>query len=119
MTRKALALVLLMFVSSSLWAQSQVDGTWDFSMNSPMGAVSAKVIMKSEGSRLTGEFDLGGGRKWPIEEGTIDGSNIALSITRDGASMTYEMSASIEGDSIEGIASAMGTTVDWSMTRGN
>lgn len=119
MTGRVLALVLFMFASSSLWAQSQVDGTWDFSMNSPMGSASAKVIMKSEGSRLTGEFDLGGGRKWPIEDGTIDGSNIAFSITRDGASMTYEMSGTIEGDSIKGVASAMGTTIDWSMTREN
>ena len=104
MTRKVLTLVLFMFVSSSLWAQSEVDGTWDFSMDSPTGSASATVIMKSEGSTLTGEFDLGGGRKWPIEEGTIDGGNIAFSITRDGASMTYEMSGSIEGDSIKGVA---------------
>ena len=73
--------------------------------------------MASEGSQLTGEFDLGGGRTWPIEEGTIDGSNIAFSVNRDGASMTYEMSGSVEGDSITGVASAMGTTIDWSMTR--
>ena len=116
MTRTVLALVLL-FVSSSVWAQSQVDGTWDFSMDSPMGSATAKVVMASEGSQLTGEFDLGGGRTWPIEEGTIDGSNIAFSVTRDGASMTYEMSGSVEGDSITGVASAMGTTIDWSMTR--
>jgi hypothetical protein len=105
------------FVSSSLWAQSQVDGTWDFSMDSPMGAATATVVMESEGSQLTGEFDLGGGRTWPIEEGTLDGSDIAFSINRDGASMTYEMSGSVEGDSIKGVASAMGTTIDWSMTR--
>ncbi len=116
MTRTVLALVLL-FVSSSVWAQSQVDGTWDFSMDSPMGSATAKVVMASEGSQLTGQFDLGGGRTWPIEDGTIDGSNIAFSITRDGASMTYEMSGSVEGDSITGVASAMGTTIDWSMAR--
>jgi hypothetical protein len=88
-------------------------------MNSPQGSVTAKVIMKIEGAELTGEFDLGGGRTWPIEEGTIDGGDIAFSITRDGASMTYEMSGTIEGDSITGVASAMGTTIDWSMTRGD
>ena len=116
MTRTVLAL-LLVFVSSSLGAQSPVDGTWDFSMDSPTGSATAKVVMESEGSQLTGEFDLGGGRTWPIEEGTIDGNNIAFSVNRDGASMTYEMSGSLEGDSITGVATAMGTTIDWSMTR--
>jgi len=116
MTRTVLILVL-MLVSSSLWAQSPVDGTWNFSMDSPMGSATATVVMESEGSQLTGEFDLGGGRTWPIEEGTIDGNDIAFNINRDGASMTYEMSGSVEGDSIKGVATAMGTTIDWSMTR--
>lgn len=117
MLQKLSTLIMLMFVSSTLWAQTAVDGTWDFAMNSEMGAVNAKVMMKAEGAVLTGEFDMGNGRKWVIEDGTITGNAITFNINRDGASMTYVMSGSVDGNSITGNAAAMGTTVDWSMTR--
>ncbi|MDP6653829.1 MAG: hypothetical protein QGF90_17260 [Gammaproteobacteria bacterium] len=117
MIRKALMLALVTFASSTIWAQSPIDGTWNFSMDSPMGSISATVTMKSEGATLTGEFDMGGGRKWPIEAGTIEGNNISFEIDRDGASMTYVMNASVDGNSIIGTASAMGSVVDWSMSK--
>ncbi|MBT8146381.1 MAG: hypothetical protein KJN90_05965 [Gammaproteobacteria bacterium] len=119
MIKKALALVLFLF-ASPLWAQSPIDGTWNFTMSSPFGAVDAKVTMMTEGDKLSGEFDLGGGRKLTIEEGTVDGDNIAFSITREGAmTMTYEMSASVDGDSITGTALAMGSAAPWTMSRGS
>ena len=118
MNKKVITIVLITFASSVIWAQSQADGTWDFSMSSPFGAlISAKVTMKIEGATLTGEFDMGGGRKWPIEEGTVQGNEIAFKINRDGASMTYVMNATVDGNSIKGSASAMGSVVDWSMSK--
>jgi hypothetical protein len=94
-----------------------VDGTWNFEMSSPQGAVTCKVTMKAEGGTLTGEFDMGGGRVWPIEKGTVDGNDVTFEITRDGASMTYAMKGRLEGDTIKGAAAAMGVTVDWVMVR--
>jgi hypothetical protein len=117
MIKRLMVLAFFVFSSTSLLAQSPVDGTWAFSMSSPMGAVEAQVVMKTDGTTLTGEFDLGGGRKLAIEEGSVAGSDIAFNITRDGASMTYVMKASVEGDSIKGTAVAMGSTIEWSMTR--
>ena len=92
-------------------------GLWDFTLNSQMGSVNAKVTMVVEDSVLTGQFDLGGGRTWPIEEGTVDGDSIAFKLNRDGAQMTYEMTGNVEGDSITGVAAAMGSTVEWTMSR--
>jgi len=117
MIAKILMAVLLVFSAASLSAQSAIDGTWDFTMASQMGSVAAKVTMKVEGETLTGEFDLGGGRKWLIEEGTVAGSDIAFLINRDGAAMTYAMTGNVEGDQVTGAASAMGSVVEWSMTR--
>lgn len=119
MKNKILGLLIAAFATFSLSAQSPVDGVWNFSMSSPMGAVSAVVTMKTDAGVLTGEFDLGGGRTWIIENGTVDGSTIGFDINRDGSSMTYVMSAEVSGDSIDGAAAAMGTTADWSMERGN
>ena len=96
---------------------SPADGTWDFSMSSPFGALTATVIMTAEGDTLTGSFDLGDGRTWPIDEGVADGNEISFRLDRDGSPMVYDMSATVDGDSIIGNASAMGTEVPWEMTR--
>ncbi|MCH2323911.1 MAG: hypothetical protein MK317_04350 [Pseudomonadales bacterium] len=117
MIRKLFILIFVSMTSYSIVAQSSANGVWNFSMASPMGSVSATVTMMVEGSLLRGEFDLGGGRTWPIEEGAVDGNKISFNINRDGSSMTYVMSAEVNGDSISGVAAAMGTTAEWSMTR--
>jgi len=114
---RSLILAALLVVSPAVaLAQSPADGTWTFTLNSPMGTVTAKVEMKSEGETLTGTFDVNGA-SWPMEKGTIQGDTITFVLNRPGASMSYDMMGKITGDSVAGSAAAMGTTVDWSMAR--
>ena len=47
-------------------APPTADGTWDFTMSSPFGAVNAVVTLNTLGDSLSGTFDLGNGRFWPI-----------------------------------------------------
>jgi hypothetical protein len=117
MISRMLAFMLCTVFSGSLLAQAALDGLWKFSMSSPFGQVSADVVLKTEGSLLTGEFDLGGGRKWPIEQGGVSGNTINFRITRDGANVTYIMNADVNGNHAVGTASAMGSTSNWSMSR--
>jgi hypothetical protein len=119
MKKTLFTLLGMMLITGQLWAQSPVDGSWDFTMTSPMGSVTAKVLLATDGNSLIGEFDLGAGRKWPIEEGLVNGNTISFKVNRDGAAMTYVMNATIEGDSAKGVATAMGSTAEWSMTRAN
>lgn len=117
MIRIIFAFIVLTFAYGTASAQSEVSGSWTFSMDSPNGSVGADVTLVAAGESLTGEFDMGGGRKWPIEEGTISGGKIAFKINRDGSSMTYVMTGTVEGNAIAGIASAMGTEIEWSMSK--
>lgn len=103
--------------SMSVHAESAADGVWNFSMSSPMGSVMAVVTLKTDGEKLTGNFDLGNGRTWTVDDGVVAGDEVTFSITRDGASFTYQMKAKVNGDSAAGMAMAMGTEVPWSMTR--
>ncbi|MFT6092324.1 MAG: hypothetical protein ACJA2Q_000207 [Pseudohongiellaceae bacterium] len=98
-------------------AQSPADGVWNFAMSSQMGSVDAIVTIETDGAMLTGVFDVGGGRTWEMEEGRVDGANISFKINRDGAMMTYVMSGNVDGNMINGTASALGSVVDWSMRR--
>lgn len=114
--KTTLTLLCALCLSLVVSAQSPVDGAWTFTMNSPMGSVTAKVDLKAKGDTLTGNFDMGGGRIWPVKAGTIKGDQIAFTLDRDG-SMTYEMRGVVKGATIAGVAAAMGTTVDWEMDR--
>ena len=108
---------LLILLSSCATNPSScvADETWDFTMSSPFAALTATVIMAAQGDTLTGSFDLGDGRTWPIDEDLAEGNEISLRLDRDGSPMAYGMSATIEGDSISG--NAMGTEAPWTMTR--
>ncbi len=118
MINKLIAVLVVGIVSPLAWADSAVDGDWDFTMSSPFGQVSAKVNISTDGDKLTGAFDLGDDRILEIQEGSVEGNMISFSITREGMmTMTYVMNASVEGDSVSGTAAAMGTTAPWAMTR--
>lgn len=114
-----LALFATLSACTTSPSTSAIDGTWDFTMSSPFGAVSATVTMVVDGGTLNGSFDLGTGRTWQIEEGVVNGDEISFRIDRDGSSMIYDMTATVDGDSVTGAAAAMGAEVPWTMTRRN
>ena len=98
-------------------APPTADGTWDFTMSSPFGAVNAVVTLNTLGDFLSGTFDLGNGRLWAIEEGVASTNEITFRIDRDGSPMVYDMSGTVSDATITGIARAMGAEAPWSMTR--
>lgn len=114
--RHVLTLAFLLAATLGASAQAPADGTWTFNLTSPMGTIEATVEMKVEGQALTGAFDMGGGREWPIENGTVEGDIISFTLNRDGR-MTYEMKGTVSGDTVTGTAAAMGATVDWTLAR--
>jgi len=102
---------------TSSTASSTADGIWDFTMSSPFGAVNAVVTLDTSGDTLSGTFDLGNGRLWAIEEGVASTSEVTFKIDRDGSPMVYDMSGTVNGRTIVGVARAMGAEAPWSMTR--
>lgn len=113
----AFFITILLALPATLHAQDSADGLWDFVMTGPAGDVTAVVDLFSDGSSLIGQFDLGNGRVWPISNGTVNGNNISFDLVRGDSGVTYQMSATIQGDEATGNATAMGTTREWSMTR--
>ena len=98
-------------------ASSAANGAWDFKMTSPFGELAASVSMQAEDGQLSGSFDMGGGRVWPIENGTITDNQLSFRLRRDGSPMVYEMSGTVEGGSVSGLAKAMGMEAPWAMTK--
>ena len=117
---RSLAIVasaVLVSCTSSAVINSPADGAWDFKMAGPFGAISANVSMQAAGSQLSGTFDLGEGRIWPIQNGSIADNQLSFSLSRDGSPMVYEMSGVVDGASVSGLAKAMGVEAPWEMTK--
>ena len=81
-----------------------VDGTWDITTDTPMGAQKGTLSLATDGSTLTGKMS-GAQGEIEIEDGTVDGDDISykFSITSPMA-ITIEVTASIDGDNISGSA---------------
>ena len=78
------------------------DGTWNTTMNTPMGAQNGTLTLTSSGGSLSGKLASPQG-EIEISDGTVDGNNLAwkASITSPMA-MTLEFSATLDGDSMSG-----------------
>jgi len=79
-----------------------VDGTWNVTVNSPMGAQKSTLNLKANGSSLTGSAQSPQGAQ-EIANGKVDGNNVSwqISITTP-MPMTLEFSGAVDGDKISG-----------------
>lgn len=79
-----------------------VDGTWNITVNSPMGAQPSTLTLKAEGATLTGTQSAQGNTQ-PIANGKVDGDAVTWSnsITTPFP-MTLEFNGKVEGDTLNG-----------------
>ena len=79
-----------------------VDGTWNTTMNTPMGAQNGTMDLATDGNTLTGKLKTPQGEV-DIQDGAIDGNNLTwkADITQPMA-LTLEFSATVDGDNISG-----------------
>ena len=82
-----------------------VDGTWELTLDTPMGAQNATLTLTSDGDSLSGKLTGGPGGELEIEDGKVDGNDISykFKITSPMA-IEVEVTATVDGDSISGSA---------------
>lgn len=82
------------------------DGTWNLTMETPMGERRATLAVKAEGGALTGTQSADGD-SGEIFEGTASGDSVAwkVSITSP-MPLTLEFSGTVDGDKMSGTMSA-------------
>src|SRR5262245_3160185 len=86
--------------------RSAPDGTWNLTLQSPIGPQDAKLTLKSEGSVLSGSADTPLGDK-SFDDGSIDGDQLAWSVkVSKPMPMTVKFQATVDGDAISGTAKA-------------
>ena len=78
------------------------DGSWDCTINSPMGAQKATLTLVTDGVNLSGTMAGDQGTQ-EFSGGTVDGDNLVWEVQMTSPMpMTLEISATVNGDEISG-----------------
>ena len=78
------------------------DGSWNCTINSPMGAQEATLTLVTGGGSLSGTMAGAQGTQ-EFSGGTVDGDNLEWEVEMTSPMpMTLEISATVAGDSISG-----------------
>jgi len=82
MTKKLLIVVAILCVLTFAVYAADVSGKWAYETQGRNGATTTTLILKADGSKLTGTMD--GGRGGPIEisDGHVDGNSISFNVKR-------------------------------------
>jgi hypothetical protein len=104
MTRFLMVLGLV-GLSSAIGIAAGIDGSWVASFKTPDGVTRQNTFMfKVDGDKLTGTVSSPGGHgESQIEDGSVDGDNLAFTINRkiDAYEMKFKYRGKIRGETIK------------------
>lgn len=79
-----------------------IDGTWNLTIETPMGAQQSKLEAQTAGATLTG-VQTAADNSGAIEDGVVDGEEASWSIKISSPMpMTLEFKGKVDGDAISG-----------------
>ena len=96
-----LVVTLAMSVITSVTYAADVTGVWNASIETPQGAVPLVFNLAAEGSALTGDISNQMMPATPIQDGVVDGNNLAWTLVMEipnAGPLTIHYKAMIEGD---------------------
>ena len=83
-----------------------VDGKWEITINSPMGAQKASLDLKGDGAGLSGTQTAQGNTQ-PLANGKIEGNTLSWSANiTSPMPMTLEFTGNVDGDKLTGSVKA-------------
>jgi hypothetical protein len=81
---------------------ADVDGTWNCTMTSPMGAGSVTLTLRTEGSDLSGTLVSDQGTM-EFTGGTVDGDTLSWTVSlQQPMPIQIDTTATIDGDTLTG-----------------
>jgi hypothetical protein len=112
-------LALLLLVARPVFAQTNVTGDWDVTVNSPQGANTTLVTLKQDGEKVSGIFKSQQGQL-PFDGGTLTGSDLTFTfaITTQGMQIPITLTGKVDGATMAGTADFGGFAQgDWTAKR--
>jgi hypothetical protein len=99
-----LLLAVVMSPPAAVFAQTNITGDWELTINSPQGSRTAPISLQQDGEKVTGMFKSQAG-ELPVE-GTITGRDLKLAFTINfqGQPLPITMTGIVDGEAIAGKA---------------
>jgi len=120
MTRlKSTLLALSLLIASPVFAQTDITGDWDVTVNSPQGSNTTPVTFKQEAGKVSGMFKSPQGTL-PFEGGTMTGNDLKFTFTINvqGMELPITLTGKVEGETMSGKADFGGFAEgDWTAKR--
>jgi len=119
MTRSVLAVAFVALLAAPAFAQTNLTGDWDVTINSPQGPNAVKVTLKQDGEKLSGIFKSPMG-ELPFSGGTLTGDDLkfAFTVPVQGQPLEITLTGKFAGDTITGKAEFGGFGEgDWTAKR--
>ena len=80
------------------------DGTWNLTMNTPMGERRSTVTLSTSGGTLIGKQEAEGNTT-DIAEGSVNGNTVSWKVSvTNPMPLTLTINGSVDGDAISGTA---------------
>jgi len=113
---KILAVIAAFVLTAVVAAALSVTGTWSMSVDSPHGAATMGLVLKQDGTRVTGTFASGHSPDMALEGEFTDGT-LKLETTEGGdAKITFTGKLKDDGTLAGYLSSQMGD-MKWTATR--
>jgi hypothetical protein len=81
-----------------------VDGSWNISIDTPMGTRQASLDLKADGAALTGTQSADG-QSGPIQDGSVEGNKVSWKVDiTNPMPLTLTFTGTVDGDKISGDA---------------
>jgi hypothetical protein len=78
------------------------DGSWNVTMNTPMGAQKATLVLSTAGDKLTGQMK-GAQGAMDLNDGKVDGDNVSWTANlTQPMPIKLEFTGKVDGDKIGG-----------------
>jgi len=84
-----------------LLAAADASGKWSGSFSDGSGDGSAYLILKQNGTQLTGTAGPDEERQWPIAKGTVTGTKLTGEVQNPNGTV-YKFTLNLEGDKLKG-----------------
>jgi hypothetical protein len=110
---------ILLLAAAPVFAQTNVTGDWDVTINSPQGANTVHVTFKQDGEKLSGVLK-GQAGQLPFENGSVVADDLKFSFTVpiQGTPLEITMTGKVKESTIEGKAEFGGFGEgDWTAKR--
>ncbi|MGH9141945.1 MAG: hypothetical protein ACRD2I_12505, partial [Vicinamibacterales bacterium] len=100
LTSTLLALALLL-IATPVFAQPDISGDWDITVNSPQGANTTPATFKQDGEKLSGMFKSPQGTL-PFDSGSMAGTDVTFTFTISfqGTPLPITLSGKVDGETM-------------------